>query len=506
MDRAVKTRGKVVELPYATPETGEEFLLAVQDKPKEDTTTWCLVNGDQILWHHSTRDLTLISTLISTSHGADPTENMMLSGPPRNKSGGAIEPVQTTGNSANPESTLAAKAPDTGIVFEPPRPGAKAILEGDLQKLPISTLLQSISQSGMSGRLDVRTGTEISEVYFADGVALHCTVKETIGNNALIELVTWRSGEFRFWADEKTSLKTVNKALEALIGQGLAINDQFRYLENAGLRLDSCLVKKNAMISEEELKDRLSKGVPLDFDDQLDFYQIIDNRNTLFTLLESHPVSKSVWIPVLFNLVSLGLVQISDQPPQQNRLANLKSLGVDETAVQAIAKSLLKSESGILSFPAFIYLLDQEYLRYEFFNLPFSLIVFSIGQRNNESGQVFALQTLAIRRAMQRISLVKRQVDLLGHYEEYDYAILLPNTNSAAATALSHRICDVLKEAPLSSEIDVRSLVLAFGVAAVPEDCQAMDKLLSAATRARDSAKSANRVVVQAREIIGQMP
>jgi GGDEF domain-containing protein len=160
-----------------------------------------------------------------------------------------------------------------------------------------------------------------------------------------------------------------------------------------------------------------------------------------------------------------------------------------------------------LTYPAFIYFLDQEYLRYEHFNFPFSLIVFSIGQRKSgPDGAVEALQTLAVRRAMQRIGLVKRAIDTLGHWETYDYAMLLPNTNSTAASALGHRIADVLREAPLSSDLDSRSLALAFGVATVPEDCQELDKVIMAARKARDKAKYTQQRVILAREIITPSP
>lgn len=102
---------------------------------------------------------------------------------------------------------------------------------------------------------------------------------------------------------------------------------------------------------------------------------------------------------------------------------------------------------------------------------------------------------------MQRIGLVKRQVDQVGHYETFDYAILLPNTNSMAAGALANRIVSVLLEAPLSSDMDSRSLALAFGVATVPEDCQELDKLIVLAKRARDRAKQGQNRVVLARDV-----
>ena len=63
-------------------------------------------------------------------------------------------------------------------------------------------------------------------------------------------------------------------------------------------------------------------------------------------------------------------------------------------------------------------------------------------------------------------------------------------------------IVDVLREAPLTADLDPRSLVFAFGVAGVPEDCQELDKLLQAAKNARDASKQSQRIVL-AREVIG---
>ena len=289
--------------------------------------------------------------------------------------------------------------------------------------------------------------------------------------------------------------------------EGATLLDQTKYLETAGLKFESCLVKKNAMISEDEFAARVNKGTPLPLPQQLDFYELIDNRNTLFELLRHRPMHKTVWVPVVFNLVSCGLVSITDQAPTQNRLAKLRSLGVDEAAVQNVVKAMINPQTGILSFPAFIHILDQEYMRYEHFNFPFSLIIFSIGQRKGgPEGVVEALQTLAVRRAMQRINLVKRAVDVLGHYETFDYTMLLPNMNSAAASALASRISDVLREAPLSSDMDSRSLALAFGVATVPEDCQELDKVVMLARKARDKSKFTQQRVVLAREILAQGP
>lgn len=505
MQEANKILGRWVELPFAGKDKKLEYIVAVQYVKGQEDPNWQLIeisnSGQSTLWQYPSRDLTLICNMILSGSGADQVEEMIPTG---NFSGPNTgnQQHQSDMSSVNLKAvqTSTQNAPAVGITFEPPRPGAKATLEGDLKNLQVPNLLQSINLAKMTGKLDVRNKSENAEIFFHDGTATHAVVKDVVGDNALVELILWSSGEFRFWPDEKTSERTVTKRLDSMLMEGVALLDQSKYLETAGLKLESCLVKKNAMISEEEFAARVAKGAPIGLEQQLDFYEQIDNRNTLFDLLRNRPMPKVEWVPVLFNLVSCGLVQITDQAPQQNRLATLKALGIDDAAVQGVIKNLLRPETGIFTYPAFIYLLDQEYLRYEYFNTPFSLLVFSIGQRKGD--MVEALQMLAVRRAMQRISLVKRAVDVLGHYETFDYGMLLPNTNSAAASALANRVADVLREAPLSSDIDSRSLALAFGVATVPEDCQELDKVLLAARKARDKAKYGQQRVVLARDII----
>jgi len=501
---ALKIVGRLIELPFSSPDKKNDFLIAVKYDHDQGDPLWTLSQivdgGNETLWHHPSRDLSLICNLVTTGSGSEQVQDMM----PTAALMGSRADVGPGGLlGAGP----LAPAESAGIIFEPPRPGAKATLEGDLQKLQVPNLLQSINLAKMSGRLDVRTRTEHAEVYFQDGLALHCRTKEGEGDRALVELICWTDGEFRFWPDEKSQMRTVNKRLDSVLMEGVTLLDQSKYLEENGLKMESCLVKKNTLISEDEFRTRLSKGAPIDFEQQLDFFELIDNRSTFFDLLRKKSLTKNQWVPILFNLVSCGLVQVTDQAPTQNRLAGLKSMGVDENQVLGIQKNLVRSETGILSYPAFIYFLDQEFMRYEHFNHPFSLIVFSMGQRKGEPGQgmVESLQMLAVRRAMQRISLVKRQVDMLAHYETFDYAMLCPNTNAAAAAALATRIADVLREAPLSSDMDIRGLALAFGVATVPDDGQEIDKLLAVAKKARDKAKQSNQRIVLAREITSQV-
>ncbi len=497
-EQAIKVIGRSIELPFSLAQDAQdkdhEYILRAIINAQENEPTWALVhiavNGEQILWQHQSTDTTLIHSVIKESIGSASAKEVGNS-------------LTATRKEMNPVAT---ERLTTGIgisqILDEALVDEKSLASGNLKVTPVPTLLRTINHQKMSGKLAIENKQETCEVYFTDGVPIHCLLKETAGELALQELMTWRNGEYRFYPGQKTLALTINTDMETLLKTGLTILEQLNYLETHGLHMESCLIRKNAMISEQELRIRLSKAAPGNVDQQIDFYELVDNHSTIFELLARRPLVKAEWIPIIFNLVSSALVQISDQASQQNRIANLKSFGVDENELQMVSKSFLRAETSILTYPGFIYFLDQEYMRYQYFNFPFSVIIFSLGLKKGEHKPIENLPTIAIRRAMQRISQVKRPVDMLGHFEQADFAMLLPNSNASAAGAAANRIIEVLSEAPLTSDIDTRSLWSAYGIATIPEDCQEMDKLLQAAKKARDQARHGRERIILARGVL----
>ena len=499
---ANKQPGRLVELPFSVTEGSQEFLISVKvDQNICLDPIWTMAavtpKGNQTIFQHPEPDVSMVTNLIMSGCGCDLFLDTLASD--------AVMGRDTLSNMA-PIASSSQEAPVVGnasisstftnenpVLFEAPKPGMKATLEGDLTKMQAPNLLQSLVMAKMTGRLDIKDKNDTAKVFFVDGTPSHAELKDLAGDDALIELITWTSGEFRFWPDERTPNQSVKRRLDAMLMEGVTLLDQIQYLDSAGLKMESCLIKANAIISEQEFTARLQKGAPIDLQPQIDFYELIDNKSQLYDILSKRPMKKAAWVPILFNLISCGLIQVTDQ---QSRSFN-KNLGFDESTLQSITKMLIRQETDILSYPAFLYFLQQEYLRYEYFNFPFSLIVFSLGHRKGgPAGPVEALQMLAVKRAMQRISLVKRPIDLLGHFETFDYGLIIPNANAKAAGALANRIVDVLREAPLTADIDPRSMVFGLGVAGVPEDCQELDKLLAQARQARDASKAVQRVIL----------
>ncbi len=199
MQEANKITGRWVELPYSGKDKKLEFILAVKYDGRTEDPAWTLFQvtgaGQSTLWNYSSRDLALVVNLILTSSGADQIEEYMTAEPGSMMAGKTKEHSSATSTSTTLKTVSTS---GSGIVFEPPRQGAKATLEGDLKNLQVPNLLQSINLAKMTGKLDVRSKTESAEVYFQDGIPLHAAIKDTKGDAALIELITWTLGEFRF--------------------------------------------------------------------------------------------------------------------------------------------------------------------------------------------------------------------------------------------------------------------------------------------------------------------
>jgi GGDEF domain-containing protein len=111
-----------------------------------------------------------------------------------------------------------------------------------------------------------------------------------------------------------------------------------------------------------------------------------------------------------------------------------------------------------------------------------------------------ALPTAAVLDAVLRISQLKRHVDLLAHYDAFDYAMLLPNTRANGAHTFATRIIRALTSEPLGG-IDPAQLSIAFGSATIPDDFVDLSSLLGAADLAMVQARQKKIPLVMFRDI-----
>ena len=96
---------------------------------------------------------------------------------------------------------------------------------------------------------------------------------------------------------------------------------------------------------------------------------------------------------------------------------------------------------------------------------------------------------------------MKRPLDLLGHFEDMDLAVILPNTRTSQAAFVANRILDALTNTPLSNEIDKRNLVTAFGISGLPADGEDLKDLIDSARLAKNEAKEGTFPIVLSRNL-----
>ena len=69
-------------------------------------------------------------------------------------------------------------------------------VSGDLANLPLSKLLQSARSARVTGRFEVSGAGHIAVVYLQDGVPVDASSSEMVGDEAIIDLLTWKEGLF----------------------------------------------------------------------------------------------------------------------------------------------------------------------------------------------------------------------------------------------------------------------------------------------------------------------
>ena len=401
---------------------------------------------------------------------------------------------------AMPEGSLPADFfSDAPATIAGAAPAKTTSIQGSIEQNPLNSVLTNIGMQQLTGKLEVMGDTAVGHVYFENGIPKDAQTSTNRGDDAIKELVTWRRGTYLFKNGLRTEMSSVEKSLQTTLLEGVALLDQLKHLEKAGLVYESILVQKQKNLGEPELKLMLAKGHPLDFQMQKNAYDSLKHKKTFTDLLRDNPMDQTQWAPLLFNLLYCGLIEI--KPPAATRGGALDFLGEGKQIIQNLAYNFVRPDTGIVSFEALLYFLEYEFYRYEAYNWPMSLVAFEMSLRRPGSniGETEPLPPQALATAAMRIGLVKRPLDLLTHFQVNEYAILMPNTKASQAAFVANRILDALTVTPLAPGIDRANISLSFGVANLPSDGEDVESLLQAAEQARLEAREGNFPIVLAR-------
>ncbi|MGB9843400.1 MAG: DUF4388 domain-containing protein [Caldisericia bacterium] len=170
--------------------------------------------------------------------------------------------------------------------------------KGDLGFLGINDVIQTLSSMGKTGKLEIvipKKGK--GELFFKNGKLIHAHSIDNVGKEALIEIISWREGSFRFIEniilpppsiDDDTS-KTI---LEAITGQ-----DEFKSKEEV---LDYIPEINNEIKFENFSLDK----------DEWRIIMTIDGNKKCYNIMEELGSEKVKFINVIEELYKKGIISL----------------------------------------------------------------------------------------------------------------------------------------------------------------------------------------------------
>lgn len=427
-------------------------------------------------------------------------------------------PVLKSSESAPPESlpqpepaaqfAAPSFASSSNIVVPPPKPEVVSRIprDGDLKDLPMTSLLETIFDDKGTGRLDVRSNELMATVFIQDGFPVDATAGDVVGDEAMIELLTWQEGTFTFEPRVLRNNHTVYESIESLVKQSKQLTERTNYLKQAGMSASSILLACDPDIQESEFVERVSNNPPCEIASIARVFCGLDGKLSVEEMRRSLQISRIQLVHIIYHLLENNLIKIFNDDRPRTTLV-LEPRVIDNAAIQSVMMSLRRAETGLFIYPAFLYFLEQEYFRSYRARTYFSVVVFEMRQKKVIDGEVVrrVLPDKAVMEAVLRISQLKRHVDLIAHYDAFDYALLLPNTRCAGAEVFVKRIIKALSEKPLGGGVEPDELTLAFGSSSVPEDFKDLSGLLGAADLAMHQARDSQNTLIMYRDIKGRV-
>lgn len=356
-------------------------------------------------------------------------------------------------------------------------------LTGNLEILQITNLLQSITMGQMSGRLRIKRAAAYADIFFEEGAAVHAEGSRAHGYECFIQVIGWKDGEFSFEPKLKTDEKTIEQQMESLILEGCLLMDVTEYVKKAGVQPQSVLIKTDESISEQGFEQALSE-----VDHNVDMgllkalFLQIDSRKTVQDIVEILRLTRSQWIFATAAIMKANLLKAVEKDKIKRAKAPPKN--VDYTPVKEINEFLIRKDSGLFSYPAFLFLLDHEF-KYAW-SRPVSIVLFGFQEKSGTNTNSITPATM--KDIGRYISNVQGFKGMIAHYEQNGIVLSLVGANSSQAATIADRFVKSMNSSSL--DLKLSALQIAIGIASYPDDADNVPSLLAAAELARDRAWS----------------
>ncbi len=500
MSSVLENPGKQINITWLTRDKLGTYTLNITSLPLKSDPEWHLTIKKGIvkrtLWQHNSCDVLLINNLLVST--CSPNREQV-------DATGKLATNPITRPLVNTEDQYFVKADkkdkyietreDPNITASMPVQTNHAF--GDLSVVAPMFVLRSLGSTKATGKLKLKREDVEAEIFLVDGEVVHAQLGLIDGLDAIYTLMEWETGIYSFEPLSIANKRTINTELDVILMTGIKNKEDSIFLRNNNIGANTVLVRRNVNLTDKEFDSLASTGSNLDLNFQRSFYKYIDDKSTLHEIITRTHLTRDVWMSVVANFVKSGMVSATNSESWgKGKKPPLRPKSVDVRAIDSVMMTLRHHDTGLFTYPAFLYFLEQEFFRSYRQGAFFSILNIQIWQSPDDNDYNWQwLDKESLTEAIRRISKLKRYVDVFSHYENNDYVILLPNTALAGATTFAHRITRELTKEPLSGHLDPNNLKIAIGISGIPEDVRELGLLLSAAEFAKNHAQLTRNMV-----------
>ncbi len=184
-----------------------------------------------------------------------------------------------------------------------------AELEGSIQEFTLSDVVQFLSGSKKTGRLQMHardTGRE-GGIAFVDGSVVHAAVDDLVGEEAFFELMVWNEGQFTFEPDVPSEKNTVRQSSTNLLLEGARRRDEWSILSKH--------IPDMTMIPEFVLPDEDDAGQQITLNtSEWVVLSKIDGERNLQEIARTAGISEYHACRLLYPLIANKLIRLRTRP------------------------------------------------------------------------------------------------------------------------------------------------------------------------------------------------
>lgn len=174
-------------------------------------------------------------------------------------------------------------------------------LEGNLKDFDLSDILQLIQMGKKTGALEVHADSDLGNIYFSEGAAVHAAATDIQGDEAVNRILRWRQGSFAFRPDMTTDQHSIQAPLQHLVLEAARQIDEWQDIQKLLPSLDIVLaIEEKPAAGTEDIKLQPAEWRVLALVDGM--------RNISQVVKESH-MGDFETCKVLYGLVSSGLLK-----------------------------------------------------------------------------------------------------------------------------------------------------------------------------------------------------